>query len=114
MGAAGGRPAKSAIREATRGNAAARPPLGEPFAVKVQIPIQAASDSDNLINIYDKARSVQHYLPFSSGAPHKMLTDAVKAGPQKVKAYMNAKLEERSGRTCLVVDTSKLLPAQPW
>ena len=78
------------------------------------MPIQSSSDTDNVICIYDKAHSVQHSLPLSSGAPHKLLTDAVKAGPLKVKAYMNAKLEEKGGRTCLVVDAGKLLPEQPW
>ena len=110
----GNRPSKADFLASIRAKAAARPPLGEPFCVKVQVPIQSSSDTDNVICIYDKAHSVQHSLPLSSGAPHKLLTDAVKAGPLKVKAYINAKLEEKGGRTCLVVDAGKLLPEQPW
>ena len=84
--------------------------------MKVQVPLQSTSNKDNLLMIYDKRKSVQNYLSprVGAGRPHALLTDAVKAAPLKVKGYFNAKLEERDGLVCLVVDPAAMLPPQPW
>ena len=118
LASGGGQPSARAVRAASHGARVPRPALGEPFAVKVQVPLieMGNSPDENLLNIYDEKRSVQNYLSprVGGGAPHRLLTEAVKAGALKVKGYFLAKLEEREGRVCLVVDPSKLLPAQPW